>query len=542
MFTTQSSEYHATTGLGKISGEELFPLPANDAVEMLLSLLGQRPTTVSHADMDAAKALVGPDYFDGLPLAIEAAAASMIKTGLPLSKYKGDMSTVKVADRVAAAIQQVSDYAREEGLGDLMDIVAYVNPGGIPLWLLGVDVVKSVGRLTTLSILKWEGNEHVSIHRMYQPVLRQDAHISNAINAIYEAVIIFKQFNPRTWDHPLELLPHVRSLKANADVDLLSKENAQFLAHILGTTARVLFHADYDVVGARDYFQYAIDLKFHIHGKGAKNFDIAKTLINQEMVYEAMGDYESAKANLDLALDMLLHWFGPKAKNMPIATVLLNQGGVLRTTGDFEGAAKKYEEALQMMWEVEGRNAISGALAMTLHNQCDLLAHLKDYDRADSKCNQSLEMKWKLYGRYANTTDIASTISVQGHILAGRGKYEEAKSKYEQVLAMQWMIYGKESSNPDLAGTMTDLGSVLEDLGDFDGAFRKYMQAISMKSNIYDEENKVYKRAAMKKDMLQVCVCAGVCLGKKKKQARDSMGAVEVEQLCQKVRGVKSSE
>ena len=487
LITTHSWSYQGSLALGEIRRFDVHPLSTKPAVEMLFARLNMRWEDVPRKTRKKAELLVGKDYFNGLPIAIEAAAAHMNRTGLPLAEYLERMEGDDSQSRINEAIQKNVDFAHKQGHRRILDIMAFVSPDGIPVWLLGDDDVTmdAVSQLSTLSILQWDDHDHFSLHRLYQKALQKDGHMDSAMVAVDVVMIGFDRLNHSTWRRPVELLPHVRSLKDRFGEHQFGKNETLAFSRVLCATVWPMEYASFDYIGAERYLQDALDMKFTVYGRHAKNADLAETISNLGVVLHRIGDYKNATAKYEQALDMKWAVYGRDANNQDIAETLNNLGNALSRMGEYESAKANYQQSLEMKWAVYGRNATNGNLAATINNLGNVLGALGDYPGAKAKLEQALDMKRAVYGKDANNTDLASSLNNLGLLLHNMKDFQGAKAKYEQALEMKWAVYGPDANNTEIAGTLNNLGLLLTDTENYQEAKAKYEQALEMEYAVY---------------------------------------------------------
>ena len=491
LFTTQSHSYQGRTVLGEIRRFELFPLPADDAVPMLLERLETPWATTRRKTRKAAARLVGEEYLKGLPIAIDAAATYMKEHELPLPEYLKRMKDVDPGSRVANSMQLAVDFARDQGHGKILDIMAFVSPYDIPPWLIGDDrdTEDALGKLLTLSILKWDDSDHLSMHRLYQIALQKDGHMDSAIGAMLPFLKAFDKTNKTTWSRPKDLLPHVDQLKGHIESRGLGRKLTILFSDILQWSAIAMEYSTFEYVTAKQYLESALRTKLVVYGREA-NDDVAAVLNDLGMVLLKLGDLEGARDKVVQSLEMKWALYGQDIKKRSVAVSLDNLGTALKRLGDYKGAKEKYEQALEMLWALNGREAVNTDLASLLNNLGLLLDKMGDYEGAKDKLEQALDMKRAVYGRDANNTFLASTLDNLGMVLQDMEDYEGAKEKYEQALKMLQLVYGGGAKNTNLAIVINDLGTLLKDMRDYEGAKEHYEQSLDMMFAVHGRDAK----------------------------------------------------
>ena len=164
LFTSPSELFDGVTLIGGIVKVEVGPLSSDAAVQMLL-----KDDQDSSASRATAEELV--ERLEFLPLAISSVSGLMHDQSLRLEDLQ-----LKATDKVNEVMKQALDYARAQpGLGDILNVAAFVNPDAITLELLGGDMT-AVSRLCNMSLLRWVRGNIYSMHRLHQDVRRR-AHL-----------------------------------------------------------------------------------------------------------------------------------------------------------------------------------------------------------------------------------------------------------------------------------------------------------------------------------------------------------------------------
>mmetsp|Transcript_7350 Transcript_7350/g.16655 ORF Transcript_7350/g.16655 Transcript_7350/m.16655 type:complete len:672 (-) Transcript_7350:288-2303(-) len=217
LFTTRSNAYAGPTCLGQVKKIAVTTLKETESVEMLLdNVLNEDDNkALTEESKNAAKLLVGKKYFDGLPLAIATASGQIIDEGMTVQEYLEEIEQ-GVSDGVSSAInfalKSALRHARDNGLGGVLDIAAFISPDRMPFELLGSNK-DTVRRCVKLNLLRCVETNVYSMHRLHQEAARKGTSPALALNAVKKILGDFSYRDSRTWKAGFAMLPHVEALK-----------------------------------------------------------------------------------------------------------------------------------------------------------------------------------------------------------------------------------------------------------------------------------------------------------------------------------------
>jgi hypothetical protein len=206
-FTTRSTAYGGEICLGIVTPIPLSELSDSDAVQMLLRFLLD---STSADAANAAETLV-TSYFDGLPLAIATASAEIIHRETTIVTYLKKLNLDGVHTKVGAVLASALEHARDNGLTEILDIAAFVNPDRMQLILLGGDD-DAVNLLCKLNLLRRVDEDTFSIHRLHQEAARGKRPCGTSIEASVKKLI--DTFNPEAdvYGNASLAIPHIGTL------------------------------------------------------------------------------------------------------------------------------------------------------------------------------------------------------------------------------------------------------------------------------------------------------------------------------------------
>ncbi len=231
LITTADESYAGNTTLGHVKNVIVDKLSDDAIIKILLENIdgdagNEKLVTESR---EAAKALVGEEFFDGLPLAISTANSVITAERLTIQRYLGLIKAGinDVVDAVDAAFNNALLVARQtsDDVKYALNVAAFVDADHISLDLLGNNI-GAVSRLCNLNLLRRVGDDMYSMHPLPQEAARMGASPSDAIEAIGSILLkchtyrdmadkishILKPF-VHTWSHGGRV--HLRTMAMN---------------------------------------------------------------------------------------------------------------------------------------------------------------------------------------------------------------------------------------------------------------------------------------------------------------------------------------
>jgi tetratricopeptide (TPR) repeat protein len=411
--------------------------PVAESANFLLARTGR-------SDRAEAEALARD--LDGLPLALEQAAAYVKETGIGFAAYRRLFEERFAAlagrepprDYPAPLLTtwDVSLHAAERACpaaGDLMRLLAVFAPDDIPRSLFRehanelpapLDALadplmfnEAVAALQRYSLVK-ATDEALSVHRLVQRVTTSRCDNSdrwiNASVRLTSAAFPQHSNDVRTWPQCARLRPHAEAL----------------LVHLKDTAAET---------------------------------QPAARLLNQLGIYlQYRAELSPARACFERALRIDEAAYGPDHPKVAIDTN--NIGGVLREQGDLNGARACYERALRIDEAAYGPD--HPEVAIDTNNLGRVLRDQGDLDSARAHLERALRIDEAAYG--PNHPDVAIRVNNLGAVLRGQGDLDGARACYERALRIDEAGYGPD--HPVVANRANNLGRVLADQGNLDGA------------------------------------------------------------------------
>lgn len=414
--------------------------------------------TPSRVHQSKARAIAA--IMDGLPLALDQAAAYIEETGCGLSGYveryqqrsitllrrRGGLRPEHPESIVASwslsfeKIEQAHPAAAE-----LLRLCAFLHPDAIAeelliegaaeltphLHLLVTDPFEmdaAIGTLTTFSLLRRDPDTHIlTLHRLVQTVLREQMNeetrrqwAERAVQAVDRA---FPAVSFTTWQGCQQCLPH-----------------AQICAELIE--------------------------QLHM------TIPAALSLLNKAGSYlRERAQYGEAERLLTNALAL------SEETSMTNASMLaesLNNLGVLaHYQGKYVRSEALLQRALAIYEQVWGPEHI--AVAQCLSNQAENYRVQARHSQMEAPVRRALAIREKALG--SEHPDVAKILNQLANLYHGQNKYNMAEPLYQRALAILQKTLGPE--HVDVAENLNNLASLYDSLGRYAQAEPLYQQALA---------------------------------------------------------------
>jgi tetratricopeptide (TPR) repeat protein len=192
---------------------------------------------------------------------------------------------------------------------------------------------------------------------------------------------------------------------------------------------------------ARFYFKAALKGLYAIHGRDAKNSQLALCLTQLGGLAYCSGILDEAKEYFEKCLEMKLYLYGHDEYNDDIASTLNNLGSLNAKMKKHEEAFRYYEQALLQYTKINAKMAdgvkdeeIKNHRARTLHNLGLLSYNLKQFEDAKKFFSESTKIKSEVFKDVDDSPDLALTLTKLSSVEARQGKPEVAKYYQDQAI------------------------------------------------------------------------------------------------------------
>ncbi|NEO70481.1 tetratricopeptide repeat protein [Moorena sp. SIO3H5] len=214
---------------------------------------------------------------------------------------------------------------------------------------------------------------------------------------------------------------------------------------------------------------------------GEEHPDIATSLNDLGLLYDAMGRYEQAEPKLTQALEMRRRLLGNE--HLDVALSLNNLAGLYYSMGKYEDAEPLYKQALEMRRRLLGNEHLD--VALSLNNLAGLYYSMGKYEDAEPLYKQALEMYRQLL-RYEHPY-VATSLNSLGLLYQSMGRYSDAEPLYTQSLDMKRRLLGNEHRS--VATSLNSLGLLYQSMGRYSDAEPLLTEALGMRRRLLGNED-----------------------------------------------------
>lgn len=492
---------------------EIEKLSEQEALELLFQrsgLLseGQSLQQISPDEWQEARRLC--DTLDGLPLALDQAAAYIEETGCSLAEYahhyqqqhlallnlRGSMP----ADHPASVVTTWSlsfDYLgpRDPCAADLLRACAFLASDVIPqrIFLLGAAhlgphiasflthetrfdaAVKTLRQFAF--VRRFPQTQTISLHRLVQVVLRSQMEPARralwAERVVHAICASFPDKDDEAWAHCSLYIPHVYACeKLLADYHL---DDA--IAGPLFHRAGYFFHEHAQYVQAEDLYRRSLS----ILETSADKEGLIEVLDSLGWLALDRGQFSQATPFFQQALALKEQIYG---HNHPkTAKTLHALGRLAQAQYRYQEAEALYQQALQIQERTVGDE--DRETARIFHAMGWLAQDQGHYDVALTYYQKTLTIRSKLFGAEHVSTSII--LHQLGRIAHHQKQYAQAEKLYQHLLVIKEKALGGE--HPFVAIGMDALAHVYQDQGRSEEAETFYQKALSIREHAFGLEH-----------------------------------------------------
>ena len=449
---------------------------------------------------DRATALLLSQIMEGLPLALDQAAAYIDETecGLAgyLSRYKMRRAHL-LSQRGESVVDHPQSVATTWSLSfekvqqanpaaaDLLRLCAFLNPDAIPeeIFTEGApepgsvlepfaDLLKldtAIRELRKFSLLRRDPDaQMLMMHRLVQDILKhsmdQDTtQRSWAERAVRAVSRVFPDGQFETWARCQRCVPQVQ-----ACATLIEQWHITF-----AEAASVLARAGY-YLWIRGQFalsellqKQTLDIRKET--LGLHHPDVAQSMSNLALVYSDQGKYDQAEPLYQQALAICENSLGPEHPD--VARNLNNLAELYREQGKYDQAEPLYQRAQAILEKAEGAESLR--VGFILSNRAAIYLAWHEHNQAKLLLRQALEIGKKVLD--PDDPALATLFSNLAELYCLEGLYEEAEPLYLQTLAIREQTLGQE--HPYVAQNLNNLGEIYEKQEKYNLAETYYQRA-----------------------------------------------------------------
>ncbi len=441
---------------------------------------------------------------DGLPLALDQAAAFIEETssslGEYLNLYQAEHSGLQLVrsnldsahpETVAVTCMLAFEKIEEvnPAAADLLRLCAFLEADAIPEEIFSggkkeigdelgskaassdslLGVINEAGRFSLLH--RDPETRTVNLHRSVQAIFREKMESETrrrwAERAVRTVNRVFPEVEFANWGSCGRLVQHAQSMAKL--IDEYSFDFPEASRMLIQTGMYLYERAQY--TEAEPLYQRAITIKEKAMGR--EHPSVAATLNNLAELYRAQGKYEDAEPIYKRSLTINEKALGPEHPS--VAATLNNLAELYRAQCKYEDAEPLYIRSLGIKGKALGPEHPS--VAATLNNLAELYRAQGKYEDAEPIYKRSLAIKGKALGPHHPF--VATTLGSLAELYRAQGKYEEAEPLYKQALVIYEKALGPE--HPDMAITLNNLALLYEAMGKYEEAELFYKRSLATK-------------------------------------------------------------
>ena len=460
---------------------------------------------------DSDGALKLSDRLGYLPLALEQAAAYIVNTDSSYSEYFGflqeygldmleDVDGVINYDRPVTATWGISiNRIKDEAASQLLYLCAYLAsenivpelfsehaehcPSPLKEMLSNTPKVRKVwAMLVNYSLLRNQGEQRYSMHRILQEVIRKELQ-DDTQWAQYVLILLYVAYdfdygNVDSHNNFLQLSPHVEAFMRSCASSLTDDDTQKLIADLYNIGGY-----GYDALGeyakALEWYEKALIIREKVLGR--EHPDVATIYNNIAFLYYNYGDFAEASEWHGKALAIREKVLGKEhpdtaASYNNIALVYLKQGSFVEALEWFEKSLTIQEKVLD-----KGHPDI----AATYNNIALVYSYQGDNTEALEWYEKALVIQEKVLDK--EHPDIAKTYNNIAFVYSRLGEYSNALEWYEKALVVFEKVLGKE--HPDVAINYNNIATVYICLGDYPEALAWNKRALLIQEKVFGKEH-----------------------------------------------------
>jgi CHAT domain-containing protein/tetratricopeptide (TPR) repeat protein len=205
---------------------------------------------------------------------------------------------------------------------------------------------------------------------------------------------------------------------------------------------------------------------------GPTHPEIANTLNNLAVLYQAQGDYRQAGPLHQRALAIREQALGPT--HPEVAITLNNLGELYQTQGDYRQAMPLHQRALAIREQALGPTHPD--VAITLNNLAGLYRAQGNYQQAGPLHQRALAIQVQVLG--PAHPHVATTLNNLAGLSQAQGDYRQAAPLYQRALAIWEQARGPR--HPEVAAVLNSLAGLSQAQGDYQQAVALHQRALTI--------------------------------------------------------------
>lgn len=460
-----------------------------------------------------ARAVEIAQLLDGLPLALDQAAAYIEETACSLAdyidRYQSQRTTLlalrgaigpdhpaSVATTLSLVIERVETL--NPAAANLLRLCSFLQPDAIPEAMITEGATGSGSILEPLArdpytldaaiktlrdfslIRRHAEDKTLTLHRLVQAVVQDRLEEQTRRQwAELTVALVSRTFSETSeftnWSYSQQYLPQAQACTALIERWGIVTPEAGVL--LLKTGNRLQEHGQY--AQAEELLLRARPILLRTVGE--IHSDYATYLNDLALLYHYWGRYEQAEPLYRQALYICEQIFG--TEHLSIAEGLNNLGGLLYSRGQYAQAEEFFLRAMTLREKL--LEPESPEMLLSLHNMGFIYLERGKYAQAEPFLRRTLALQEKLLG--AEHPRTLSSLEHLARFYAVRRHYEQAESLYRKALELQEKLLGAEHS--DVVVSLYNLGQMYLDQGQYEQAEPLYRRALVICERVLGPEH-----------------------------------------------------
>lgn len=492
----------------------LLPIKKMDKAEGTLLLLRRARLLASNAlleeasEQDKAQAEQIVEAMDGLPLALDQAAAYIEGTKRTLQDYYQlyqQHSKELLERRSSLSVDHPEPFATtcllsfekvkqdNQAAADLLRLVAFLAPDDIPEQLITggssylkepllsiainpLEFDKTIEALGRYSLISREPTKKtISIHRLVQAVIKDQMNAKEQLTWAKQVILAVNHAFPEeiqkaTWKICDQYLPHALACEGIMTQHKLTLPEAAALLYRTGAYEFDRFQSPQ----AEDLYKEALAIQEKVEGD--EHINAARTLNALGLLYVAQGRYSEAESLYVRALGIRRKAFGDT--HLEVAQSLYNLAALYYSQGSYEEAEELYKQVVDIRIKQLGNEHVDVADAYIRWG--DNCRALKKYTLAQEYYVTALEILENTVG--PEHISLATARNNLAALYEEQGLYDEAEKLYKDILA----FYEKAArlDYPNIVSALSNLALFYQKQNKYDEALSWYQHA----QDIYEQD------------------------------------------------------
>lgn len=240
----------------------------------------------------------------------------------------------------------------------------------------------------------------------------------------------------------------------------------------------VMYQAKGDYSRAERAFARALEIKKQHWPANHPEIALSKNNIGE--LYRAAGKYDLARSFMEDARAIYLGLRSNQYEAYRLAEVLNNLGLLYRGIGNFAVAEQSYRQALSIYERLYGPNHAD--VALVLNNLSELFSLERDCTRAEDAGLRALRTFINVYGK--NHPDVALTLGNLAELYRRKKDFPRAEQYFREALLVSQAV-GLSDQHPYVIALQNNVALLLDEKGTYANAETLFLKTLALKKETY---------------------------------------------------------